>query len=329
MKFCGIRVKSNFFLAPMAGVTSLPFRLLCKQLGAGLTITEQVNATQIARNPNPFTNNEFFNIKSVAEEKPVGAQLFGVKEDDFKTAVEVIEKNFDFFNVNCGCPAPREMSIGAGAALLNKPQKIASIIRKMKEATKKPVTIKIRLKSDLRKTLEVVKMAEDAGVDAVMVHGRTAEQGYSGKADWQAIKVISSASNVPIVSNGDVVSGESAWRMLEETNTSFGLVGRQAMINPFIFKEIIKWRENKEDWKPSEVERINAFFDYYNLCKKFDMVKLSDLKLKATLLTKGIMFTKQVREKLNRSKSVEEITRVLKDFKERKINEKIRMERRV
>src|SRR3989338_7795980 len=145
MDFCKIRVDSPFFLSPMAAITSLPFRLMCKKQGAGLVMTEQINATQRARNPDPFTNNEFFTIKSTPDEKPVGVQLFGAVEKDFIAAVDAVEKNFELININCGCPSHKEVSIGAGAALLKEPSKISAIVRAIKGITSKPVTAKIRL----------------------------------------------------------------------------------------------------------------------------------------------------------------------------------------
>src|SRR3989344_3326234 len=172
MNFCGIKVGSPFFLAPMAAITSLPFRLMCKRMGAGLTITEQINATQIARNPDPFTNNEFFTIRTIPGEKPVGVQLFGTEEKDFITAVELVEKNFELININCGCPSPRETSIGAGAALLKKPEKIASIVGAIKSVSSKPVTAKIRLGWGANESVKIAKIIGRAEPDAIMVHGR-------------------------------------------------------------------------------------------------------------------------------------------------------------
>jgi len=313
LEFCGIPVKSRFFLAPMAAVTALPFRLMCKNQGAGLTITEQINATQIARNPDPFTNNEFFTIRTVPEEKPVGVQLFGVEEKDFITAVDLVEKNFELININCGCPAPRETSIGAGAALLKKPEKINSIVKAIKSVATKPVTVKIRLGWNTNDSIKIVKKIEKSDCDAIMVHGRTASQKYMGEADWEAIKEISENTSIPIVANGDVKSGKSAEELLEKTNCEFGMVGRKAMSNPFIFREINEHFEGKE-WAPNSLDKVKCFFDYYEQCKKFEMVKLSDLKSKAIQLTKGIEFTKQTRVKLIGAKSIEEIKEALEDF---------------
>lgn len=314
MEFCKIRVKSPFFLSPMAAITSLPFRLMCKRQGAGLVITEQINATQIARNPDPFTNNEFFTIKTTPEEKPVGVQLFGAVEKDFIAAVDVVEKNFEFININCGCPSHKEVSIGAGAALLKSPEKIAGIVRAIKGITDKPVTAKIRLGWGSNESVMIAREIERAGADAVMVHARTAEQGYSGTANWQAIKAVREALSIPVVANGDVNSGRKAGEMLEATGCEFGMIGRAAMTNPYIFREINKWFNEGVEWKAGPAEKIGGFFDYLDACTSFEMVKLSDLKLKAVQFTKGIEFTKQTRVELQTAQSVEDIKVALNAF---------------
>ncbi|MCR4368568.1 MAG: tRNA-dihydrouridine synthase family protein [archaeon] len=314
LEFCGIRVKSPFFLAPMAAVTALPFRLMCKDLGAGLTITEQISATQIARNPDPFTNNEFFTIKTVAQEKPVGVQLFGVDEGDFIEAVQIVQKDFELINLNCGCPAHRETSVGAGAALLKNPEKIASHIEAIKTVTNKPVTAKIRLGWNHDESVRIAKIIERSGCDAIMVHGRTAEQKYMGKANWNAIRGVVDAVGIEVVANGDVTSGESAEALLKETGAKFAMVGREAMKNPFIFTEIKKFFDEGVSWEPSNAEKINAFFEYYDYCEKFNMVKLADLKLKAIHFTRGIEFTKQARVNILNAGSFEEIKNCLQEF---------------
>ena len=314
MEFCVIRVESPFFLAPMAAITSLPFRLMCKKQGAGLVITEQINATQIARNPDPFTNNEFFTIKTTAEEKPVGVQLFGAVEKDFIAAVETVEKDFEFININCGCPSHRETSIGAGAALLKEPEKIAGIVKAIAGVTEKPVTAKIRLGWSENKSVAIAKTIEKAGADAIMVHGRTASAGYSGKADWDAIGKIVKELSIPVVANGDVNSGKAAQQMLEVTGANFGMIGRCAMTNPYIFREIKAWFDEKVEWKPSAREKIGGFFNYLEACEKYDMVKLTDLKLKAVQFTKGIEFTKQTRVELQAAQNLDEIKACLERF---------------
>lgn len=316
MQFCGIRVQSQFFLAPMAAITNLPFRLMCKKQGAGLVITEQINATQIARNPNPFTNNEFFTIKTTPEEKPVGVQLFGTVEKDFIAAVDAVEKNFELININCGCPSHKEVSIGAGAALLKDPAKIAGIIRAIKGTTTKPVTAKIRLGWNSNDSAAIAREIERAGADAIMVHGRTAQQGYSGTADWQAIRNVQETVEIPVVANGDVNSGAGAAQMLEATGCEFGMVGRAAMTNPLIFREINTYLAEGLEWKPAAQEKIACFFDYFECCKKFGMTKVPDIKLKAIQLTKGIDFTKQARVKIQDARTIEGVVSVLGNFQQ-------------
>lgn len=298
----------------MAAITSLPFRLMCKKQGAGLVVTEQINATQIARNPDPFTNNEFFTIKTTLEEKPVGVQLFGTDEKDFIKAVDAVEKNFELININCGCPSHKEVSIGAGAALLKAPEKIAGIVGAIKSVTTKPVTAKIRLGWASNESVRIAKEIERAGADAIMVHGRTAEQKYMGKADWQAIRQIVEELSIPVVANGDVNSGRMAEQLLQETGARFGMIGRAAMTNPFIFREINTWLLSREEWKPMPGQKIQGFFDYLEACREFDMVKLSDLKLKAVQFTKGIDFTKQARVEIQEAKGIEEIKQALGRF---------------
>ena len=306
MKFLGVNVKSNFFLAPMADVTNLPFRLLCKKYGCGMGFTEQINSTQIARNKEQFEKEEFHSIKTCKEEKPVCVQLFGNRAEDFGTAAKIIEKKFEILNINCGCPAPKETSIGAGAALLKEPKKIAEIIKEMKSIAKKPITAKIRLGWNKNEGIKIAKVIEKAGADAIIIHGRTAVQGYSGEADWKAIRKISENVSIPVVANGDVDSKESAEMILEKTKCEFAMIGREAMRNPLIFREIT------EGEKASEEEKVNLFFEYYELCKKYRVVEFTDLKIKAMQFTKGIEGTKKTRVEIVNAKKIEEIKSALK-----------------
>ncbi|MEM4256739.1 MAG: tRNA-dihydrouridine synthase family protein [Candidatus Diapherotrites archaeon] len=314
MNFCGIKVESNFFLAPMAAITNLPFRLLCKNYGAGLVFTEQINATRIALNPDSFSNSEFEIIKTIESEKPVGVQLFGSNPKDFALAVEVVEKNFDLININCGCPSQKEVSIGAGAALLKSPEKIVSIIEHVKPITEKPLTIKMRLGWSTNEALKIVKEIEKAGADAIIIHGRTALQGYSGFADWNAIKLIKSQTSLPLVANGDVDSGRKAEQLLKETNCEFGMVGRAAMSNPFVFKSINDWFFKGFEFVPSNKEKISLFFEYAKICESLGFNDFQDLKLKAIQFTKGIEFSAKLRSKLSLAKSKEELFSCMEEF---------------
>ncbi|MBS3058773.1 MAG: tRNA-dihydrouridine synthase [Candidatus Diapherotrites archaeon] len=309
MNFCGIKVESNFFLAPMAGITNLPFRLLCKKQGAGMVFTEQANATQIARMPKKALEN-FSLLKTCTEEKPVAVQLFGNSVKDFAKTAGLVEESFEMVNVNAGCPATRETKIGAGAALLKEPEKIVEIVKRLKEVCKKPVSVKIRLGWGTDDSARICKMIEKSGADAIIVHARLAGQGYSGKADWSAVRPLAKNSTIPIVYNGDIIDAKSAFGMLEKTGCDFGMIGRAAMQNPFIFKEIAEFEKGKE-WKAGSKEKTWAFFEYYELCESFGTLDLADLKLKAMQLSKGIEGARKAREEIMKAGKVEEISKAL------------------
>jgi len=300
----------------MAAITALPFRLMCRQQGAGLVITEQINATQICRNSDPFTNNGFFTIKTIPDEKPVGVQLFGTDKQEFARAVEIVGKDFDLVNINCGCPSHKEVSIGAGAALLREPQKIAGIVEAIKGVTDRPVTVKMRLGWSGNNSVKIAKLLERAGCDAIMLHGRSGEQKYTGKADWGSIKRVVEAVSIPVVANGDVKCGRDAEEILGQTGARFGMVGRAAMANPFIFREINEWIGRGVEWKPTPAEKVGGFFDYLAICERLEMVKLTDLKIKAVQFTKGIDFTKPTRVKLQGAKSIDGIRDALGDLRD-------------
>lgn len=314
LKFCKIPVKSNFFLAPMAAVTNLPFRLLCKKHGCGLAFTEQINATMLARKPEIASGKKFFPIQTCNSEKPVGIQLFGFDEKDFISATELVEKKFDLININCGCPSPTLTKTGAGAALLKNPEKIFSILSAVKSVSSKPVTAKIRLGWGKNDSLKILKNIEKSNCNALIVHGRTGKQHYSGKADWLSIKKIAIASSIPVVANGDIVDGKSAEEILSATGAKFAMVGRGAMGNPLVFREIEAFLKKNRVWKPSPMQKISAFFDYAELCKKFNQLDLIDLKIQSIYFSKGIESAKKTRVELLKSKKIEDVLNCMKEL---------------
>ncbi len=298
----------------MAAVTNMPFRILCKKYGCGLTFTEQINATHIARAPEIASGKTFYQIRTCAAENPVGIQLFGIEEKDFIKAIELVEKKFDLININCGCPSHCLTDIGAGGALLKKLKKMQSILSAVKSVSTKPVTAKIRLgwsKNDSRK---IIKSLEKANVDGVIVHGRTVSQMFSGKADYKAIKKIVDSCSIPVVANGDICDGKSAKQILEKTNAKFAMIGRGAMGNPFIFREIETFMKKGYVQKPLPKEKVSAFFEYVELCKKFNQLDVNDLKLQAIYFTKGIDSVKRIRIELLKSKKAEETIGIMKRF---------------
>ena len=239
MKIGNIEIENCLALGPMAGVTDLPFRLLCKEMGCNMLYTEMVSAKAILyKNKN---TKELLNIDK--NEHPVGVQLFGSDPDIMaQIAAQVEEGECDFIDINMGCPVPKIVNNGEGSALLKQPKLVEEILTKMVKAVNKPVTVKIRkgFENGTVYAVEIAKIAESCGVSAIAVHGRTREQYYSGKADWDVIKDVKKAVKIPVIGNGDIFSAEDAKAMKEYTGCDGLMVARGARGNPWIFREYLE-----------------------------------------------------------------------------------------
>ena len=240
-----VTLDNNVILAPMAGVTDLPFRLLCKEQGVGLICMEMVSAKAILYNNR--NTEELMEIHP--EEKPVSLQLFGSDPDILsEMAKRIEEKPFDILDLNMGCPVPKVVNNGEGSALMKNPKLVEQILTGLVKAVKKPVTVKIRKGFDEScvNAVEIARIAENCGVAAVAVHGRTRQQYYSGKADWDIIAAVKDAVKIPVIGNGDVDSPEAAAAMLAHTGCDGVMIGRAAQGNPWIFREIVSFLETGE-----------------------------------------------------------------------------------
>ncbi len=254
-KIGNVTLDNNLILAPMAGVTDLPFRLLCKEQGAGLLCMEMVSAKAIQyRNKNTEKMMEIF-----PEEEPVSLQLFGSDPDIIsETAKRIEERPFAILDINMGCPVPKVVNNGEGSALLKNPKLVEEIVTKTVKAISKPVTVKIRKGFDdtCINAVEIAKIIEQSGAAAVAVHGRTREQYYSGVADWDIIARVKDAVSIPVIGNGDIVSPETAIAMMKETGCDGLMIGRGVRGNPWLFKQILHYMETGEHLEKPSVEEV-------------------------------------------------------------------------
>jgi len=300
------KLKGKAILSPMAGVTDVAFRTLCKKYGAALTCTEFVSSAALVRNDKK--TREMLQIDK--SENPTQVQLFGNNVDELIQATKFLENKFDIIDINCGCPAWKVIKTGAGSELLKSPEKIGELVRQLSSVTNKPITIKIRKGIDEKNTnaIEVAKIAEKNGASAIAIHGRTQKQGYSGKADWEIIKQVKQSVKIPVIGNGDIFTPEDFKNHLEESGVDYILIARGAMTNPYIFKQINDYLKiGKYDSKPKKEQ----FKEYLKLAKKYK-VNFKQIKNHAISFTKGEQDGAKLRKSLSECKTIKELENVLK-----------------
>lgn len=305
------KLKSPAVLSPMAGVTDVAFRTLAKKYGAALTYTEFVSGTAILR-ANTATLRL---IQTDPSEKPVAVQLFGSNVEDVVAASQLMEQKFDIIDVNCGCPAWKVIKTGAGSEMLKKPEGIASFVNKLVSAVHKPVTVKIRTGIDDKKinAVEIAKIIEDAGAAAIAIHGRTQQQGYSGTANWDIIKQVKEAVNIPVIGNGDVFTPEVFQQRLEESGVDAIMIARGALGNPAIFKQI---NDYLATGSYENYNRLEQFFEYTQLAEKYN-IPFTTIKLQAMSFTKGMRYGARLREAMTTCRTQKELVGMLDKFTKR------------
>ena len=255
MRIGNVDIKTNVALGPMAGVTDLPFRLLCKEQGCGLLYTEMVSAKSVLYN----NKNTEELLKTDKKESPIAVQLFGSEPQIMADiAKRLAERDFDIIDVNMGCPVPKVVNNGEGSALLKNPLLVGNIVEAMANAVDKPVTVKIRTGFDETciNAEEIAYIIQESGGAAVAVHGRTRSQYYSGKADWDVIRRVKEKVHIPVIGNGDIRSGEDAVRMFKETGCDAVMIGRGAQGNPWIFRQVKDYLETGNITEPPSIDEI-------------------------------------------------------------------------
>ena len=315
LKIGTVELENPYILAPMAGVTDLPFRLLCKEQGAGLLCMEMVSAKAIQYN----NKNTKALLEIHPEELPVSLQLFGSDPDVISEIAKRIEElPFSILDINMGCPVPKIVKNGEGSALMKNPKVVYEIVRKTARAIQKPVTVKIRKGFDdtCINAVEIAKIIEDAGGKAVAVHGRTREQYYSGKADWDIIRQVKEAVSIPVIGNGDVVSGESAIAIQKETGCDGVMIGRGAQGNPWIFSELLEYeRTGKMPLRPS-VEAIKKMMIRHaqlQMQYKGEYLGIREMRKHVSWYTSGLPNSAKLRDEINRVESYEELEQLLEE----------------
>lgn len=300
-------------LAPMAGVTDLPFRLLCREQGAGLVCMEMISAKAVA-----FRNRNTEKLMQTAPgESPVSLQLFGSDPDVIsETAKEIEERPFDILDLNMGCPVPKIVGNGEGSALMKNPKLVEQIVARTVRAVKKPVTVKIRKGFDDShvNAVEIARIAEASGAAAVAVHGRTREQYYSGKADWEIIRKVKEAVRIPVIGNGDVDSPQQAERLLAETGCDGIMIGRAARGNPWLFHQIRAYLETGVmEPRPGfdEVRQMMLRHARMQIDYKGDYTGIREMRKHISWYTAGYPHSARLRAQINSVESFEELEELI------------------
>ncbi len=313
LKIGNIELENRYILGPMAGVTDLPFRLLCREQGAGLLCMEMVSAKAI------YYNNR--NTESLLEihpdERPVSLQLFGSDPKIMsEMAKRIEERPFAILDVNMGCPVPKVVKNGEGSALMKNPKLVYEIVSALVKAIDKPVTVKIRkgFDDDHVNAVEIAKIIEEAGAAAVAVHGRTREQYYSGKADWNIIRQVKEAVSIPVIGNGDVTSPQKADELVRQTGCDGVMIARGAQGNPWIFSELTQWEETGElPLRPDkdEIRKMMLRHARLQLEYKGEFSGIREMRKHVAWYTKGLKGAARLREKVNAVESLEELENLL------------------
>ena len=316
LKIGSVSLPNNLILAPMAGVTDLPFRLLCSRQGAGMCCMEMVSAKAIL-----YQNKNTESLLEIhPEEGMLSLQLFGSDPKILSEMAKKIEdRPFAVLDINMGCPVPKVVNNGEGSALMKNPQLVEQIVSAVVKAVDKPVTVKIRkgFNEAHVNAVEIAKIAEAAGAAAVAVHGRTREQYYAGTADWDIIAKVKEAVSIPVIGNGDVTDGASAAALLEQTGCDGVMVGRAARGNPWIFSQIAAWLEDGTILPRPDIEEVKRTILYHaqlQLTTKGEYTAIREMRKHVSWYTSGYPNSARLRQVVNQTENYEELCALVEEL---------------
>ena len=316
MKIGNVQLDNEVFLSPMAGVTDLPFRTICKEKGCGMLYTEMINAKALCYDD----ENTKKMLRMDKDEHPVAVQIFG-SDPEFMGKADIIMNQYpnEILDINMGCPAPKVIKNGDGSALMRNPKLAAEVLTAVVKNSEKPVTLKIRKgwDDDSVNAVEIAKIAEECGISALAIHGRTREQFYSGKADWDIIAEIKQAINIPVIGNGDVFEVEDAVNMLEKTKCDAIMIGRGAQGNPWIFNRINHYMKTGEILpEPTLEEKITTAIRHMNLAvaEHGDYVAVREMRKHIGWYLKGLKNSAKYRDQINKITDYKEVITMLEEY---------------
>ena len=314
LKIGNVELENNIILAPMAGVTNLPFRTICKKFGPGLVCTEMASSKAIFHNDQK--TKRLFNTEG--EKRPISFQIFGSDEETMGYAANYVSNFADILDINMGCPAPKVVKNGDGSRLLLDLEKARKIMESVIKNSKVPVTLKIRKgwDKDHIVAVEIAKIAEKVGISAITVHGRTRTEFYSGKADWDIIRKVKENVSIPVIGNGDVIDEETALEMFEKTNVDGIMIGRGAFGNPWIFKKIIHFLKTGEKLpEPAKEEKLAIMKEHIKLAiQEKGEIAVKELRKHIAWYTKNLKNSSEFRSSINKIEDEKELLNKLDEY---------------